>query len=402
MVLLGGRGAEVYASNTTSLKMSKRIPQLDGIRGLAILLVLVWHFFSEPLLDSAHGAAYVLGRISMFTWSGVDLFFVLSGFLIGGILIDSRGAERYFSTFYIRRFFRIIPVYFLACLAYFPLLLLVRVALNAHYQHMPWYVYATFSQNFWLNDLRWHTFLCQSWSLAVEEQFYLTLPLVIWLLDPRKLWKYAIAGIVVAPVLRALIWLQHGEGGATAAYTLLLCRIDVLLVGVLAAIGIRDQKWKAKIEANRRYLACFAVAWVVVLCGLAAANVGGWGNKFSVVTLSGFALFYVCILLLAITSHGSMRRLLSHPFFRWFGTLAYALYLVHSPLLEVSKALFRDFPVFATASALAASIGIAYLSWTLLESRMIAIGHGFTYRSEDSKVVWPLAVDSTPKDAIRA
>src|SRR6266446_4286628 len=94
-------------------KSSLRVPELDGLRGIAILLVIVWHyavelFAREPGSTAAYGLAVL--RLS---WSGVDLFFVLSGFLIGGILIDNRGARNYFRVFYFRRVCRIVPLYYL-------------------------------------------------------------------------------------------------------------------------------------------------------------------------------------------------------------------------------------------------------------------------------------------------
>src|SRR5438477_3577880 len=97
--------------NLTPLSLSGRIPELDGLRGLAIGSVLIWHYFMVPIVTAPAtplSYALVFGRL---TWSGVDLFFVLSGFLIGGILLDARKASNYFQVFYTRRFFRIVPIY---------------------------------------------------------------------------------------------------------------------------------------------------------------------------------------------------------------------------------------------------------------------------------------------------
>ena len=100
----------------------RRIPALDGLRGLAILLVLLWHYLQNLLRDELGPAAVQLKRALALSWSGVDLFFVLSGFLIAGLLLDHRGSERYFRTFYIRRVCRIFPLYY-AHLALFALVL---------------------------------------------------------------------------------------------------------------------------------------------------------------------------------------------------------------------------------------------------------------------------------------
>src|SRR5271155_3009302 len=105
-----------------SFRLSGRIAELDGIRGLAIGMVLIYHYFLIRIdVPVRSAAAYALstGRLA---WSGVDLFFVLSGFLIGGILLEARGSVNYFRVFYTRRFFRIVPIYALLLLC-FPVLL---------------------------------------------------------------------------------------------------------------------------------------------------------------------------------------------------------------------------------------------------------------------------------------
>jgi len=179
---------------------ARRIPQLDGIRGAAILLVIVWHFVVvSTLLGPGEGAiSRIISHAGLLTWSGVDLFFVLSGFLIGGILIDAKDSPNYFSTFYVRRVFRILPIYALAVLAY--LLLwssaagqqtVLRETLG---RPMPWYVYLTFTQNFWLaHHASDAIYLSLSWSLAVEEQFYLLLPTIIRVLPRFWLLPVAVA-----------------------------------------------------------------------------------------------------------------------------------------------------------------------------------------------------------------
>src|SRR6266850_568728 len=125
----------------------RRIPQLDGIRGSAILLVLIWHFVVSPTTRGPQESvlAHVVAHVGLLTWSGVDLFFVLSGFLIGGILIDAKESSNYFRTFYARRAFRILPVYLLVVVVY---LLVWSVAVGHETalretlgSPMPWYLY---------------------------------------------------------------------------------------------------------------------------------------------------------------------------------------------------------------------------------------------------------------------
>jgi peptidoglycan/LPS O-acetylase OafA/YrhL len=155
---------------------SRRVPQLDGIRGTAILLVIIWHFIVVPLKQGPHDSAIsrIIEHVGVLTWSGVDLFFVLSGFLIGGILIDARESPNYFRTFYFRRAFRILPIYLLVVVSY----LLVWSMAAGHQIFlretlgvpMPRWVYFTFTQNFWLAHHAWDSvYLALSWSLAARS-----------------------------------------------------------------------------------------------------------------------------------------------------------------------------------------------------------------------------------------
>src|SRR6476619_3815817 len=137
------------------MELSKRIPQLDGIRGLAILQVLLWHYVAILPSHSRTVLSY-LQHLLCLTWSGVDLFFVLSGFLIGGILLDHRDAPNYFSVFYRRRICRIFPLYYALFLAF--VLLRNRLPIGAANgwlfdRPLPLWSYATFTQNFLMSKL---------------------------------------------------------------------------------------------------------------------------------------------------------------------------------------------------------------------------------------------------------
>jgi peptidoglycan/LPS O-acetylase OafA/YrhL len=196
-----------------------RIPQLDGLRGIAILLVIFWHYYmngggnSSPFYEKK-----LWERLLSLSWSGVDLFFVLSGFLIGGILMEKQKTSNYFRIFYLRRFCRIFPLYFallfsLGGFLYFcwpPDILAPQSQKNAYYfltgdfHKVPWWSYPLFLQNFFLTyhnqfDSTW---LSVTWSLAIEEQFYLVLPLLIRFIPPSRLPYVLILLIFVAPVFR--------------------------------------------------------------------------------------------------------------------------------------------------------------------------------------------------------
>src|SRR5579863_7613015 len=162
--------------------ISRHLPSLDGLRGVAVLLVLIGHFAYVPIaLKGIPGKIFALTHAG---WTGVELFFVLSGFLITGILLDSKGAENYVSSFYIRRALRILPLYYGAVLVAFVLLpLLGRAGLpGLSPEFNPdqlWYWF--YAGNWAWNWNHCYQPFAHFWSLAVEEQFYLAWPWIVWM-----------------------------------------------------------------------------------------------------------------------------------------------------------------------------------------------------------------------------
>src|SRR5271154_3561146 len=168
-------------------KREPRILELDGIRGLAILLVLIAHIFYAPTLPGGPELLTKFKELFTLTWTGVDLFFVLSGFLIGGILLDKRSSGKYFTTFYARRFFRIVPVYYCWIILFILVVKLGGPVIREHTRSgiLPAidstvFIHFLFLQNLWLPNYvklaEW--WFGATWSLAVEEQFYLVAPLL--------------------------------------------------------------------------------------------------------------------------------------------------------------------------------------------------------------------------------
>jgi peptidoglycan/LPS O-acetylase OafA/YrhL len=176
----------------------KYVPALDGIRGLAILAVLVTH--SVPRLP-ATGLGYWCNQLIELGTFGVDLFFVLSGFLITGILLDSKDAPNYFRNFYARRFLRLFPVYYLYLIF---IALLLPAIHRAIHTHMPdfggnWWWFLLYSCNLKPDHAANDAYLGHFWSLAVEEQFYLVWPAVVLLLSRRRLTYFCICAIALRP-----------------------------------------------------------------------------------------------------------------------------------------------------------------------------------------------------------
>jgi peptidoglycan/LPS O-acetylase OafA/YrhL len=362
---------------------ARRVPELDGIRGLAILLVIYWHYVAAPnVLAPAGSLGWTLYRIGILSWSGVDLFFVLSGYLIGGILIESRDSPDYFKAFYVRRAFRILPLYLLFCGCGTAVVMLLPALGRVVGHPMPLWVYATFSQNFWLAHHSWDAYMGETWSLAVEEQFYLTLPFIIRLV-PRSRLPGTVAGLVVASVIgRTLMYLHYGSEWGTAAYTLMPCRADALMLGALGALAVRDQR------ARRFMTECrWALPAAVALSGAAVAvlTAEGWTmstRPMSTLGYTALAIFYLALLLWAVMRRGTWwAAVMRTRFLGGLGSLAYCLYLVHGSALNIASYLMHgrlrgsgpDWP--AAAIGLACAVGFSAVSWRYLESRMIGIGH---------------------------
>jgi len=393
--------------------LTGRIRELDGIREIAIGMVLFRHFFLDTTrfrLASPLAYAAVPFRLA---WSGVDLFFVLSGFLIGGILLDARDSSNYFRVFYARRFLRIVPMYGVTLICFYMLSGLVHAGVDKKLAWMmgnpiPWYSYVLFAQNFWMsakNTLGSYG-LGPTWSLAVEEQFYLTLPLLIRRLTPRGLSRVLIAGILAAPLLRIvsfLLWPKH----FFAWLVLMPCRADALLLGVLGVVIWRNPRLRILLESKRR---TFVLVQVMLASGFVFLTLRS-ADQFSVGMLSvGYtwlAVFYVCLLLYAVIFRSSLlSRYLRSTWLVWLGTIAYGAYLLHELVLanvygflwsggHPSILSLRDlYPAFLS---LALTLCICRFSWAYFEKRLVQIGHKLAYEptiAASSESIGNVAVES--------
>jgi peptidoglycan/LPS O-acetylase OafA/YrhL len=259
------------------LNLSGRIPMLDGLRGLAILLVVLCHYVGNP--DHAPLGFWPHRALLAFTvgWSGVDLFFVLSGFLIGGILLDARNSPNYFRAFYLRRVFRILPIYYLWTLLFAATVIVTLYFLPGHLGvsfgdllRVP--VQLLFLQNIYVGmpHFAW-TWFVVTWSLAIEEQFYLLAPPLIRFLSLRRLVEVLAATVILAPFLRFLLFRYWAPGTYLCAY-LMPCRADALSCGILLAVACRDARVQAWILSHAALL---RRALLILFLGVGGLR-GGW------------------------------------------------------------------------------------------------------------------------------
>jgi len=349
-----------------------RLPDLDGLRGVAILMVVLFHYVLLPDLWRASPFSLQVFCSGLLA-SGVNLFFVLSGFLIGGILLDHRTSPAYFRAFYGRRIFRIFPVYY----GFLVLTAIAGVVQHAHGTPTPvfdagtpYWLFFLFLQNFslaWYGDWKWIT-VTMAWSLALEEQFYLTLPIAVKKLGTQTPARISIILVVVAPVLRFFLpWTTHSVGSLVRQALL----ADGLAAGFLCAVVVRSE-----IKISSRCLGAAALGFVplVALTNLAHSPV-------AFLTETSLAAFYSCILLLATQGFFAVLR---SSVLRFFGTISYTLYMVHQSALVLVHQIIRHAPPsmigikawFASIAAILLSIAGCGFTWVYLEKPLLSWARG--------------------------
>jgi peptidoglycan/LPS O-acetylase OafA/YrhL len=343
-----------------------RVPELDGLRGLAVLSVIVAHYFGK-----------VPGV-------GVDVFFVLSGYLIGGILLDQRESANLLTVFYVRRAFRIFPIYYLTLM-----LVLFFAATHKNSWIDPPYpaaVYFTYVQNVWMTVVggQLNIWLLPTWTLAVEEQFYLLLPFIIARAPARWLFPIIIAAIVSAPMLRGFILTTHFIP-SVGAVVLLPCRWDLLFLGVLAAYVMRSPRLWERIRADRGrlMLRLVVLASPCLMFGSVLLGFDPMGPLWH------FALgLCAASYLLLVSMDGSEGHFLCAPWLRFFGAISYGLYLIHQPIAGLMHGLLLDarpgittvVSFLVTVMAFVLSVGISWLSWVWIEGPLVRLGHRWIYQ----------------------
>jgi peptidoglycan/LPS O-acetylase OafA/YrhL len=305
------------------------MPELDTLRGVAIISVVFFHGFTPYEMAGFSGYARAFLFATRWGFLGVNLFFVLSGFLITGILLDSKAKPRYYQRFYIRRALRILPAY---CLLLLLLLLLPRLGLVG--RHVSWsfvglsFIYLSNFTNFFGVPMQYGPL----WSLAVEEHFYLLWPAGVRNLSRKWLACGALAVLVASPVLRGIMF-SHGHT-AEGWYTPLVA--DGLASGALLAVLCRT------LLSERRAMKRFAA-----FCLVASAVTMGLGSRaglFSPTSLLGaslrrtlFSVLFTGMLSAALLL-GTSRwaRVVHRPVLQFFGEISYGLYLVHTLVFDLT------------------------------------------------------------------
>jgi peptidoglycan/LPS O-acetylase OafA/YrhL len=373
----------------TSFFVPGYIPQFDGLRGLAILLVLIGH--SGFLEELPHAGMLEYTRF------GVDLFFVLSGFLITGILTDSKGSQHYFRNFYARRALRIWPLYYLVLFVAFVVAPLFAPSMRATAVSI-WPAFVFYVQNIVFAYRNTYPFgLGATWSLAVEEQFYLTWPVLVFLLKKRTLAIVSVLLVVMSLSLRLSFHFHGAPLGFVHFFT--LSRLDAIAFGSLAALWLRSPSCTFVRWRTRAYqFLGIGVAGTILARVLMHKNSSIVGYTFLAFAFAGL----LGVSLASDPRSSLLGRSLSAGWLRYIGRISYGIYLLHYPLFILwarfigSLGFYQAHKLAGNLVAFAGQIALATIaasiSWRFFEEPILRLKELFPSASETH---WPTTHQSS-------
>jgi peptidoglycan/LPS O-acetylase OafA/YrhL len=377
---------------------------LDGLRGLAILLVFICHVYTATHYFRTSSLGRVLD-LGVGGWVGVDLFFVLSGFLITGILIKTVDGPKYFKNFYIRRALRILP------LSYGVFLLLVLLTPILHLEWNPWHIaYLFYFQNIvqtFVPGLIWvppAIQLAHFWSLAVEEQYYMIWPLAIWVLrDERKIMRLCLMLIACCILLRiALIALLPIHMAIDLVYRELPSHGDGLLLGSWLALAMR--RWPVELLRRHAQWPAWLAAAAFVSVAIYAHSLNFDSAPMEIVGLTALPIVFANLLLKCFIPGSWEVRFFSLPFMRFLGRYSYGIYVYHLLFMPVMIQGLRWLQAHLHSRVIAGlvflllwilgTIAVAVLSYKYFESPFLRLKERFAPMIET--LAKPL-IDQTPQ-----
>ena len=362
------------------------IGEFDGLRALGLTLVLINHFVPRMLSEFL----YQLGQLG---WIAMDSFFVMSGFLITGILLDSREKPRFYRTFYARRALRIFPLYYVVLLLWWVIIRYTNYALD--YQQMSqhwgsplWFVfYAGNIRTAWVGAWPKVMGYVPLWSLQIEEQFYLLFPLAVGLLRREHLRWLLIGAAVASPVFRVAAYLWQ-PNNPYLQYALLPCHCEGIALGGLIAIRFRSGAW----NFSKLHL----TLWTALLMGAAVAGsffsrggVEGWAWANTWNRLAGYSISSLgcaCLVLWLISFRGSVyTQWMRIGPLKYLGKISYGVYLLHPLALWTAielgkkrKIHFLHYDPRFSLVGIGLSLLYAAISWHFFEGPILKMKERFT------------------------
>jgi len=402
----------MVSADAERIRISGHLPGLDGVRGLAILMVMGIHFVGDATpRNLGERIAVKLGSYGVL---GVDLFFVLSGFLITGLLLDSKGDPRYFRNFYARRTLRIFPLYYMVLALLFlvlPLFVALPPPLEEARRHQAWLW--TYTTNFYLAaKASWAlTYVSHFWSLAIEEHFYLLWPLVVFSFRRETLERICLGVIGVALALR--LALSVAGVSEISISVLTPCRVDTLCIGaLLAVVARREGGADALVRSSGKAALAILAVTLVVSAWCAATKIGL--PVLHPIRGTLFAMFFGALTLMSIQRAGQsfVARVFQSSGLRMFGKYSYGLYVYHGLLSwhmlylgigERLEALLGNSSLALAARAVLGvgfSLLVAVVSYELFEKRFLALKRLFEPRKDLSAV--PAGAAAAPAASVSA
>lgn len=375
------------------------LPALDGLRGAAMVFVFVHHAIAIPLKSASLPLDAAVRAIAYVGWTAVDAFFVLSGFLITGILLDTKGQPRWWPNYFARRALRVFPLYY-AVLA----ILFIVLPRLVHWSDPQFRTLQTNQVWYWTYTVNVLAALTKGtgvplntvhfWSLAIEEQFYLIWPLLVWACKPRTLLRVVALAMLGGLALRLGLVLR-GPVNPYALYMLTPCRFDGLMTGAALAVFARAPGGLARLRILApQILRAGALALLAMALWRGGLDVGD-----PVVSVAAFpivALVFGALLVLAVIAPPASlyRRALCSQGLRNWGKYSYGIYIVHLPLLgaiwwkaDLYRYLARLEGSWLPSVLLVATVGLALsytlgqLSYHLYEKRFLALKRYFEPRA---------------------
>ena len=363
------------SKNSTKFSIGNYYPALDGLRGLAILMIIMYHNFDFlPLSQTG--------------WIGLDLFFVLSGFLITGILLQKKNSSHFLRNFYARRILRIFPIYYLSFIIF--LLILPKIIsypfdLNYFLAYQHW---------FWLEIQNWlfilkpkgnNNFLNHFWSLALEEQFYLICPwVVLFIRKIQNLISFLLGMLLLLLILRLAIWsfrLENVSYVNIYAFT----RIDGLCVGSLLAIFRHQGNFELKTINRVLGLIFFLLVFIVI--PLFKVFFHARLPYLACCLFPTIALFWGFVVWSSIPRENLIFRVFSNRLLIFFGKISYGLYIFHWPINRLIKLRFEMGPdqlyhvgttLFLAVISTAIAIVMSIISYYTYERYFLGLKRYFT------------------------
>lgn len=373
--------------------INERATELDGLRGISIILVMAFHALKLASFFTRHEVLIFITNLSSIGWLGVDIFFSLSGFLITSILLKTKDSKKYFRNFYGRRILRIFPLYYAfvgIMLATLPILAPQEISNIPSI--VPFLLSYTQNWMYMFNVAEMPLYLAVTWSLAIEEQFYLIWPTIVYYTRRETLIKIGVGLILLSFAYRVagvLFWKNTGQV-TNFFYFDTLSRFSEIVFGALLAVFYFDRAYQERIRRFSFPAFMISISAFVILCTHQfPALIPYYGNipltLWAYILIPLFSTSLIATLLTR-PEKSLLRGFFCNRVFVFFGKYSYSMYLIHMPIALLLLDSMRDMHIkgwkmYASFTILVYALTIlgSLLSWNLLEKHMLNLKKYFEY-----------------------